>query len=466
MSFATLKKNSKNSLQKLQSEVEKINNPQNNNQKNFGDDDRFWKAELDKSGNGYAVIRFLPDQHNEDMAFVRVFNHGFQGPGGWYIENSLTTLGQKDPLAEYNSTLWNSGVEANKEIARKQKRRLTYFSNIYVVEDKANPQNEGKTFLFRYGKKIFDKISSMANPEFEDESPVDIFNLWEGANFKLKIRKVDGFSNYDKSEFITAAPLFDDDSKLEKVYTETHSLQEFLDQKNFKSYDELKTRLDVVLGNTPSPAMSAPTSVDSSEVPFDGGTPMETSSSYREEEVSDEEIIEERIDYKNWDWDLLRNHKKLDLSNSDFNFLPKNLFKLNDLENLDLNWCRSLENLNGLSNLKNLNSIDLGYCSSLIDVSDLAQLNDLNYLNLKSANKVEPKPTTDEMTSREEVLLYQETIRIFSGTIETVPAWDTQTQSWVYIQPSLMNEDRYDTTPPEQLLKVMPELANPPSKSD
>ena len=290
MSFATLKKNSKNSLQKLQSEVEKINNPQNNNQKNFGDDDRFWKAELDKSGNGYAVIRFLPDQHNEDMAFVRVFNHGFQGPGGWYIENSLTTLGQKDPLAEYNSTLWNSGVEANKEIARKQKRRLTYFSNIYVVEDKANPQNEGKTFLFRYGKKIFDKISSMANPEFEDESPVDIFNLWEGANFKLKIRKVDGFSNYDKSEFITAAPLFDDDSKLENVYTETHSLQEFLDQKNFKSYDELKTRLDVVLGNTPSPAMSAPTSVDSSEVPFDGGTPMETSSSYREEEVSDDEV--------------------------------------------------------------------------------------------------------------------------------------------------------------------------------
>ena len=226
------------------------------------------------------------------MAFVRVFNHGFQGPGGWYIENSLTTLGQKDPLAEYNSTLWNSGVEANKEIARKQKRRLTYFSNIYVVEDKANPQNEGKVFMFRYGKKIFDKISSMANPEFEDESPVDVFNLWEGANFKLKIRKVDGYSNYDKSEFVTAAPLFDDDSKLENVYTQTHSLQEFLDPKNFKSYDELKTRLDVVLGNTPSPAMSAPTSVDSSEVPFDGGTPMETSSSYREEEVSDDENLD------------------------------------------------------------------------------------------------------------------------------------------------------------------------------
>ena len=292
MSFATLKKNSKNSLQKLQSEVEKINNPQNNNQKNFGEDDRFWKAELDKSGNGYAVIRFLPAPDKEDMAFVRVFNHGFQGPGGWYIENSLTTLGQKDPLGEYNSVLWNSGVEANKEIARKQKRRLTYFSNIYVVEDKANPQNEGKVFLFRYGKKIFDKISSMANPEFEDESPVDIFNLWEGANFKLKIRKVDGYSNYDKSEFVTPAPLLDDDSELERVYGECHSLDDFLNPKNFKSYDELKTRLDVVLGNTPSPAMSAPSSVDSSEVPFDGGTPMETSSSYREEEVSDDENLD------------------------------------------------------------------------------------------------------------------------------------------------------------------------------
>ena len=288
MSFATLKKNSKNSLQKLQSEVEKINNPQNN-QKNFGDDDRFWKAELDKSGNGYAVIRFLPDQHNDDMAFVRVFNHGFQGPGGWYIENSLTTLGQKDPLAEYNSTLWNSGVEANKEIARKQKRRLTYFSNIYVVEDKANPQNEGKTFLFRYGKKIFDKISSMANPEFEDESPVDIFNLWEGANFKLKIRKVDGFSNYDKSEFITPAPLFEDDTKLEETWNSQHSLDEFVNEKNFKSYDELKSRLDIVLGNTKTAAMSAPSSVDQvdhTDVPFDGGTP-----------ITEETSNDENLDY-------------------------------------------------------------------------------------------------------------------------------------------------------------------------
>ena len=178
---------------------------------------------------------------------------------------------KKDPLAEYNSTLWNSGIEANKEIARKQKRRLTYFSNIFVVEDKANPQNEGKVFLFRYGKKIFDKISSMSNPEFEDETPTDVYNFWEGANFKLKIRKVDGFSNYDKSEFVTPAPLLEDDSEMERVWGEEHSLEEFVKESNFKSYDDLKARLDVVLGNTQTAAMSAPSTINHSEPPFDGG---------------------------------------------------------------------------------------------------------------------------------------------------------------------------------------------------
>ena len=206
-------------------------------------------SELDKSGSGYAVIRFLPAVDDEKTAFVRVFNHGFQGPGGWYIENSLTTIGQKDPLSEYNSVLWNSGIEANKEIARKQKRRLTYFSNIYVVEDKANPQNEGKVFIFRFGKKIFDKISSMSNPEFEDETEVDVFNMWDGANFKLKIRKVDGFSNYDKAEFMTPGPFSEDESEMERVFEQQHDLEEFIDQKSFKTYDELKTRLDTVLGN-------------------------------------------------------------------------------------------------------------------------------------------------------------------------------------------------------------------------
>jgi len=280
-SFANLKKRRTTDLEKLQSEIEKINKPQNNFSR---DDDRFWKAELDKSGSGYAVIRFLPSLDDDKTAFVRVFNHGFQGPGGWYIENSLTTIGQKDPLAEYNSTLWNSGIEANKEIARKQKRRLTYFSNIFVVEDKANPQNEGKNFLFRYGKKIFDKISSMSNPEFEDETPTDVFNFWEGANFKLKIRKVDGYSNYDKSEFVTPAPLFEDDSEMERVWGEEHSLEEFVKNDNFKTYDALKSRLDVVLGNVQTAAMSAPTTIDQ-DVPFDGGSPIPESSTSEDENL-------------------------------------------------------------------------------------------------------------------------------------------------------------------------------------
>ena len=281
-SFANLKKRRTTDLEKLQSEIEKINKPQTNFSR---DDDRFWKAELDKSGSGYAVIRFLPSLDDDKTAFVRVFNHGFQGPGGWYIENSLTTIGQKDPLSEYNSVLWNSGIEANKEIARKQKRRLTYFSNIYVVEDKANPQNEGKVFLFRFGKKIFDKISSMSNPEFEDETEVDIFNLWDGANFKLKIRKVDGFSNYDKSEFMTSAPLSEDESEMESVFGQQHDLEEFIDQKSFKTYDELKTRLDTVLGNIQTAAMTAPTSVENDEAPFDGGTPIPESSTSEDENL-------------------------------------------------------------------------------------------------------------------------------------------------------------------------------------
>ena len=281
-SFANLKKRRTTDLEKLQSEIEKINKPQTNFSR---DDERFWKAELDKSGSGYAVIRFLPSLDDDKTAFVRVFNHGFQGPGGWYIENSLTTIGQKDPLSEYNSVLWNSGIEANKEIARKQKRRLTYFSNIYVVEDKANPQNEGKVFLFRFGKKIFDKISSMSNPEFEDETEVDVFNLWDGANFKLKIRKVDGFSNYDKSEFMTSAPLSEDESEMESVFGQQHDLEEFIDQKSFKTYDELKTRLDTVLGNIQTAAMTAPTSVENDDVPFDGGTPIPESSTSEDENL-------------------------------------------------------------------------------------------------------------------------------------------------------------------------------------
>ena len=214
-------------------------------------DERLWKPELDKSGNGYAVIRFLPACEGEDLPWAKVWNHAFQGPTGqWYIENSLTTLNQKDPVSEHNTRLWNTGLESDKEIARKQKRKLQYFSNIYVVSDTKHPENEGKVFLFRYGKKIFDKITAAMSPEFEDEKAINPFDFWEGANFKLKIRKVDGFWNYDKSEFEEPSKLFEDDSEADKVWQSQYSLAEFTAPTNFKSYDELKTRLDAVLSGT------------------------------------------------------------------------------------------------------------------------------------------------------------------------------------------------------------------------
>jgi len=269
MSFADMKKKRGDKLQSLLKETAKINAPI----KGQGDDDRFWRPELDKSGNGMAVVRFLPAPAGEDLPWSRSWNHGFQGPGGWYIENSLTTLGQKDPLSDYNSMLWNSGVEANKEIARKQKRRLTYISNILVVKDPANPQNEGQVRLFKFGKKIFDKVNGSMNPEFEDETPVNPFDLWEGTNFKLKIRKVDGFSNYDKSEFEAPAAVLDgDDAKLEELWKKEYKLLEFVDPKNFKSYDDLKTRLDTVLGTT----RNVPTSVEADDLPFESNTPTIT----------------------------------------------------------------------------------------------------------------------------------------------------------------------------------------------
>jgi len=260
MSFADMKSKRKASLQNLLKETQKINTPSQGQ----GDDDRFWRPELDKSGNGMAVVRFLPPPDGEDLPWARTWNHGFQGPGGWYIENSLTTLGQKDPVSEHNSQLWNSGIEANKEIARKQKRRLTYIANVYVVKDPANPQNEGTIRLYKFGKKIWDKINDIMNPEFEDEIPVNPFDLWEGANFKLKIRKVDGFSNYDKSEFNTPGALDEDENKLEEIWKQEHSLAEFTDPKNFKSYSELKEKLDRVLGITTGIA-------EKEQPPFDGG---------------------------------------------------------------------------------------------------------------------------------------------------------------------------------------------------
>jgi hypothetical protein len=244
--FATLKKKRGSSLDKLIQETSKLNTTT----QRAGGDDRLWKPEVDKAGNGFAVIRFLPEPAGEDLPWVRVFDHGFQGPGGWYIENSLTTIGQKDPVGEFNSTLWNNGTDAGKEQARKQKRRLKYFSNIYVVKDPANPQNEGKVMLFQYGKKIWDKINEAMNPEFEDESPINPFDFWEGADFKLKIRNVEGYRNYDKSEFDSKSALSDDDEKLEKIYNSLHSLNEFTNPKNFKPYAELEAKLNRVLGLT------------------------------------------------------------------------------------------------------------------------------------------------------------------------------------------------------------------------
>jgi hypothetical protein len=258
MSFADLKRNSSSNFEKLNKELNKLNS----NTSDRGEIENLWKPATDKVGNGYAVIRFLPAPANEDVPFVRIWDHGFQGTGGWYIEKSLTTFGENDPVGELNSQLWNSGSDADKEIARKQKRRLSYYSNVYIVKDPSNPENEGKVFLFKYGKKIFDKLNDLMNPSFADEKPVNPFDLWTGANFKLKIRKLEGYPNYDKSEFDSAGPLSEDDDELEAIYKKEHSLQALLDRKNFKTYDELKARLDRALGITTAPASKARASAE------------------------------------------------------------------------------------------------------------------------------------------------------------------------------------------------------------
>lgn len=244
--FAKLKKNrGSKSLDKLTNQLEKMSGPKQGG----GKDDRFWYPQRDQSGNGFAVIRFLPAGGDEDMPFVRVFRHAFQGPGGWYIENSLTTIDQPDPCGELNSKLWNDGTDAGKEQARKQKRQMHYIANVLVIQDKNNPENEGKVMLFKFGAKIFDKIKSAMHPEFEDEDAINPFDLWEGANFKLKIRQYEGYPNYDKSEFDSASELFDgDEGKLKELCEKLHELQPFVDPSNFKTYDELKKRLNKVLG--------------------------------------------------------------------------------------------------------------------------------------------------------------------------------------------------------------------------
>jgi hypothetical protein len=260
--FSDFKRKSRSNLDDLSKKI------QETSEKKSYKDDRFWRPELDKASNGYAVIRFLPAPPNEELPWAKLYSHGFQGKGGWFIENSRTTLGEKDPVSEMNSELWNSGIEADKDIARARKRKLQYISNILVISDPANPQNEGKIFLYRFGKKIFDKIQEAMEPEFADEEKVNPFDFWGGANFKLKVRKISGFINYDKSEFDSPSELFDgDDVQLEELWKKQYSLTAFSDPSNFKSYDELKQRLMEVVGDDirSNDGTSAPTIEETSE---------------------------------------------------------------------------------------------------------------------------------------------------------------------------------------------------------
>ena len=246
MSFANLKRQSGN-LDKLAKALEQISSNES-----AGNQDNFWRPEVDKAGNGLATIRFLPAPEvdgDESLPWVKIFTHGFQGPGGWFIDNCLTTKNQQCPVCESNSALWNSGIEANKQIARDRKRKLSYIANVYIVSDPKHPENEGQVKLFKFGKKIFDKITEAMNPPFEDETPINPFDMWAGANFKLKIRKVAGYQNYDSSEFESSSVLGSfDDTKLEEIWKKEHSLQELVSDKEFKSYDDIKKRLDRVLG--------------------------------------------------------------------------------------------------------------------------------------------------------------------------------------------------------------------------
>ena len=279
MSFSDFKNRSKSSIQDLTKKMESMTTS-----KDSYKDDRFWRPELDKSSNGYAVIRFLPAVDGEDLPWAKYYSHGFKGKGGWYIEKSRTTLGEKDPVSEMNTELWNSGVESDKDIARQRKRRLHYTSNILVVSDPANPQNEGKIFLYKYGKKIFDKIQEAMQPEFADEDPINPFDFWTGANFKLKVRKVAGFINYDKSEFESGSALFDgDDEKLEELWKTQYALSEFTDPTTFKSYDELKKRMNEVLGSDIRNVVSSESTPTAENVDMNSQPSSDTNSNQEEE---------------------------------------------------------------------------------------------------------------------------------------------------------------------------------------
>ena len=287
MSFANLKSSRGSSIDKLVKAAEAVSTPKT--ESNSYDDDRFWKPTRDKAGNGFAVIRFLPAKEGEDLPWVRYWDHGFKGPTGlWYIENSLTSIGQQDPVSEMNSVLWNSGRDEDKAIARERKRRLHYVSNVMVISDPSNPENEGKVFLYKFGKKIFDKLMDVMQPQFADEEPVNPYDFWEGADFKIKIRKVEGWINYDKSEFSAPSALFEgDEARLEEVYNKLHSLQDFLEPGNYKSYDELKMKLNRVLGVDAGVSMDAPSPAPVVEQPVmasDDGQPFADTADSGEEE--------------------------------------------------------------------------------------------------------------------------------------------------------------------------------------
>ena len=288
MSLENLKSMRGSSIDKLVKAAEAVSTTKTESSNSY-EDDRFWKPTRDKAGNGYAVIRFLPQREGEDLPWVRYWDHGFKGPTGlWYIENSLTSINQPDPVSEHNSVLWNSGRDEDKALAREQKRRLHYVSNVLVISDPDNPQNEGKVFLYKFGKKIFDKIMDVMQPQFADEEPVNPFDFWEGADFKIKIRKVEGWVNYDKSEFSSPSSLFDgDETRLTEVYGQLYALQDFVDPKNYKTYDELKAKLNRVLGidagfsmdaPQPAPVAEAPTmqTADTSFPPADDGNEDDT----------------------------------------------------------------------------------------------------------------------------------------------------------------------------------------------
>jgi hypothetical protein len=284
MKLSALKKSS--SLDKLTKAIEETQKP-----RYAKDDERFWQPEVDKAGNGFAIVRLLdaPEVDGEDgLPWVQVFNHGFQGPGGWYIENCPTTIGGKCPACEHNSTLWNSGIEANKDIVRKQKRRLTYIANIQVISDKNRPENEGQVFLWKFGKKIFDKIQEKLSPEFEDETAMNPFDFWNGANLKIKIRKVEGFRNYDKSEFEESAPIAETDKEIEAIWKSAHSLQQFVAPDQFKNYDELSQRLNRVLGAGGAAAAVAPV-IEDDVAPWDEPKSEEAKPTAESTELSENE---------------------------------------------------------------------------------------------------------------------------------------------------------------------------------